>query len=394
MSVSHARTAVSSLLAMLAQIADPRDPRGVRHALVAVLGVVVVATLTGAANYREMGSVAADLPQSLLALLGVRWHPLRGRRVAPSVGTLRRVLIDLDADALDRAVGAWLREHAGCDEAGWAIALDGKNLRGSWDEHGRLVLFSAMTHRRRGPGAEVLTGAVTLGQIAVPEDTNETTQVRTLLEGMDITGALVTADAAHTCTETARYLVEECEADYLLTVKGNRSSLHAAAINAGRKLIAAVPEHVLEESEHGRISRWATWSTDLTEDDGIQLPHARRLAVIRRDTADLAGRPVSKQIALVLTSRASLSAAGISTHTRGHWGIENLEHRSRDTVWNEDDHQAYIGNGPRALATFRNLTLGIFAINGITKIKETVQWISRDPRRALPLITQRYDQRG
>jgi hypothetical protein len=84
--VSHACQGVSSLLAMLGQIVDPRARRGIRHALVAVLGVVVVVTLAGAANFREMGSTAADLPQSLLALLGVRWHPLCGVRVAPSAG--------------------------------------------------------------------------------------------------------------------------------------------------------------------------------------------------------------------------------------------------------------------------------------------------------------------
>jgi hypothetical protein len=67
--------------------------------------------------------------------------------IAPSAGTLRRVLIALDTDELDRAVGAWLREHADCDADGWAIALDGKDLRGSWNDDGRLVLFSAMTHR-------------------------------------------------------------------------------------------------------------------------------------------------------------------------------------------------------------------------------------------------------
>jgi predicted transposase YbfD/YdcC len=361
---------------------------------VAVLGVVVVATLAGAANYREMGSMAADLPQSLLALLGARWCPARRRRVAPSAGTLRRVLIALDADALDRAWGAWLREHADCDERGWAIALDGKDLRGSWDAGGRLVLFSAMTHRRHGPEGGIIGAPVTLGQIAVPQGTTETTQVRTLLQGIDIAGALVTADAAHTCVETARFLVQEAGADYLLTVKGNRSALHAAALAAGRALIAAEPEHVVEESQHGRISRWTTWSTDLTPDHGIELPYARRLAVIRRDIADLAGQPLSKEIALVLTSRASLSAAGISNHTRGHWGIENLEHRARDTVWHEDDHQAYIGTGARTAATFRNLALGIFAINGLTKIKETVQWIGRDPRRALPLITQCHSRKS
>jgi len=53
-------------------------------------------------------------------------------------GTLRRVLIELDADELDAAVGAWLCEHAACDEEGWAIALDGKDLHGSWDSGGSL----------------------------------------------------------------------------------------------------------------------------------------------------------------------------------------------------------------------------------------------------------------
>ncbi|MFL6053180.1 MAG: transposase family protein [Actinoallomurus sp.] len=127
---------------MLAGIIDPRDPRGVRHPLLAVLGVAVVTTLAGAVNYRELGSVAADLPQRLLRLLDVRWDRGRRRWEAPSAGTLRRVLIELDADELDAVGGAWLREHASCDREGWAIALDGKDLHGSWSDDGRLVLFS------------------------------------------------------------------------------------------------------------------------------------------------------------------------------------------------------------------------------------------------------------
>jgi hypothetical protein len=132
------------------------------------------------------------------------------------------------ADELDAAVGGWLREHATCDDSGWAIALDGKDLRGSWDVDGRLVLFSAMTHRAVGQDA------VVVGQIRVPQGTTETTQVRALLDPMNITGALVTADAAHTCAGTAGYLVENKHADYLLTIKGNRPILQAAAVAVGR----------------------------------------------------------------------------------------------------------------------------------------------------------------
>jgi predicted transposase YbfD/YdcC len=364
---------------MPAGVTDLRDPRGVRHPLVAVLGVAVMATLAGAANYRELGSVASDLPQRLLGLLGARWDQARRALAAPSGATLRRVLTRLDADELDAAVGAWPRRRAVCDAGGWAIALDGKDLHGSWEASGRLVLFSAMVHR---------TGrhdAVVLGQITVPEGTTETTQVRALLDPMDIAGALVTADAAHTCIETARYLVEDKRADYLLTIKGNRSSPHAAAVAAGRDLIAAPPGHVNEERGHGRINRWTTWATDT--DAGIGLPYAARLAVIRRDVADLAGQPLSKQVVIVATSRATLSAAEICGHARRHWGIENLEHRARDTVWREDDQQAYLGNGPRAMAALRNLALGLFSIHGITQIKQTVRAIGRRPMRAVPLIT-------
>ncbi|MEV4002431.1 transposase family protein [Actinomadura sp. NPDC049753] len=193
MPVSHVQGRVSSLLEMLAAITDPHDPRGVRHPLLAVLGTAVVATLAGAANYRELGSVAADLPQQLLRLLGARRDEVRRRFAVPSGATLRRVLIGLVADELDIALGAWLREYAVCDQRG-AIALDGKNPRGSWSDDGRLVLFTAMTHRTERQAA------VVLAQIAVPEGTTETTQVRTLLEGLYVAGALVTADAAHTAS--------------------------------------------------------------------------------------------------------------------------------------------------------------------------------------------------
>ena len=106
MPVSHARAQVSSLLEMLAGVTDPRDPRGIRHPLTAVLGIAVVATLAGAANFRELGSVAADLPQHLLRLLGARWDWACLRFTAPSAATLRRVLTTVDADELDAAVGA------------------------------------------------------------------------------------------------------------------------------------------------------------------------------------------------------------------------------------------------------------------------------------------------
>ena len=46
-----------------------------------------------------------------------------------------------------------------------------------------------------------------------------------LLRRTDLEGALVTIDAMHTQTETGRIIVQECGADYLLTVKGNQTGV-------------------------------------------------------------------------------------------------------------------------------------------------------------------------
>lgn len=79
--------------------------------------------------------------------------------------------------------------------------------------------------------------AAGIGQTTVPAGTTETIQVPTLLGEMDITGALVIAVAAHTCAATAPYLVEDCRAGYLLTIKGAGASLHAVAIATRRDLV-------------------------------------------------------------------------------------------------------------------------------------------------------------
>jgi hypothetical protein len=83
---------ISRLLEMLGKLADSRSPRGKRHTLVFVLACAVVAVLAGACNYRQLGSQAADLPQSLLATLGSRGNWFRRRYDRPSESTLRRVL--------------------------------------------------------------------------------------------------------------------------------------------------------------------------------------------------------------------------------------------------------------------------------------------------------------
>jgi predicted transposase YbfD/YdcC len=223
MPVSHALSSVMTstdeqapgLLGVLARVRDPRRRRGRRFALVFVLAVAVVCVLAGAKNFREIGDQAADLPQDLLAALGGRPHPLWRRIIAPSEKRIRTLLQALDAAALDAAIGGWLRALAAAgklDGLLTAIAIDGKWLRGVAD--GQVKLFAAMLHEDK----------VMIAQHRIPDDTNEITQVKELLAPVDLTGAVITADAAHAQHDTAAYIAGPAadggrESDYLLAVE-------------------------------------------------------------------------------------------------------------------------------------------------------------------------------
>ena len=179
------------LLAALGQIVDHRKARGKRHSLASLLAIATAATLAGARSIAAIGEYAADCPQPVLAALGAKFHPVKGRYVAAHGDTIRRALGAVDAAALDEVVGAWLfrQVRAGHLDAGQLVlALDGKSMRGALREDGRQVhLFAAMVHS---------TGIV-VGQQEVDAKSNEITAFRPLLEGLDLQGGLVTADALH-----------------------------------------------------------------------------------------------------------------------------------------------------------------------------------------------------
>jgi len=112
-------------------------------------------------------------------------------------------------------------------------------------------------------------------------------------------------------------------------------------------------------------------------------------AVIRREVSETTGERVSKEHALILTSRKAgkMTAADVNRHTRGHWGIENKSHYVRDTVYQEDRNQTYSGDGPQAIASLHNLVLSLFRLKGVSAVKETTEWICRDQERALQFMT-------
>lgn len=207
------------LLARLESIGDHRKRRGVRHSLASVLAIAAAATLAGARSLTAIGEWAADAPQDVLARLGAKYHPTKGRFIPPHDATIRRAVAGVDTDALDKVIGDWLTDqvHAGTlDDRQVALAVDGKSLRGARGDDGRPVhLFAAMVH---GEGTVI-------AQREVDHKTNEITALRPLLDDVDIGGAVVTADALHAQRDHAEFLVGDKDADYIFGVKANQPTL-------------------------------------------------------------------------------------------------------------------------------------------------------------------------
>jgi predicted transposase YbfD/YdcC len=364
-----------SLLDDLAQLADPRKRRGRRHALGAVLAVAVAATLAGARSLAAIGEWAADAPGPVLAALGVRPHPLRGVWRPPSEATVRRVLARVDPDALDLVIGAWLAGQQPPPPRPWrqAVAVDGKTLRGSGHHHTAPVhLLAAMDHSSR----------TVLAQVDVNTKTNEIARFQPLLAGLDLTGRVLTADAMHTQRQHADWLVTHKHAAYLLIVKANQPTLHQQLATLPWRHIPA-QDHTRDRG-HGRAELRRLQVTTIA---GLDFPHATQAIRITRRVRSLQRhrwRTVTVYAVTNLTA-AQARPARLADWIRGHWGIEALHH-IRDVTLAEDASQVRTGTAPRAMASLRNLAVGILRAHGYRNIAAALRRNGRDATRVLPLL--------
>lgn len=201
------------LLEMLAEIPDPRMRRGVRHSSKCLLAICACAVLCGAESFDAIAQWAQCCSQDMLRRLHCTYRERTKSYIIPSEPTIRRFLQSIDAEAVDSVLSQWFFAFAEPDSP---LAVDGKTVRGARSANGRqLHLLSAFLHKE----------AVVAAQSQVDGKTNEIKAVRPLLDSIDVEGRAVTFDALHAQKDTARYLVEEKKADYVITVKGNQPTL-------------------------------------------------------------------------------------------------------------------------------------------------------------------------
>jgi predicted transposase YbfD/YdcC len=255
--------------------------------------------------------------------------------------------------------------------------VDGKSLRGTRHSaaDGQAVHLLAAADQR--------TGAV-LSQRDVDGKTNEITRFEPLLEDLDLAGRVITADALHTQRETAEFVVTTKNAHYILIVKKNQPGLYATIKNLPWKDTPA--GHSQQNQGHGRQECRDLKTAAVAA--GLLFPHAARAIRITRRARPISGTGNwSTRTAYAVTSLNASQAnpAELARWVRGHWRIEALHH-IRDDTYGEEASQARAGNGPRAMATLRNLAIGALRTAGHPNIAAATRSHARDATRTIATL--------
>ncbi|RWA78543.1 MAG: ISAs1 family transposase, partial [Mesorhizobium sp.] len=225
---------MSSLESYFGALPDPRAGNAT-HRLGDLIVMMIAASLCGASNATEFSLFAQERKQALSRLIAYE--------VAPSHDTFSRLLRLLDPEAFSRAFAAFAAGFArACEEV---VSLDGKALRRAYEKG--LAASPPLTVSAFAAETRLCLAAVSPG-----EEENEVEAALKVIELIDLTGRLVTADALHCHTRMAKAITER-GGDYLLALKGNRRHWVGHANRHLAETAPAVAERT--ETSHGR-SEW------------------------------------------------------------------------------------------------------------------------------------------
>ena len=204
-------TRMMELLDRIEFVEDSRQQAKVRHRMRDIIIIVLLAVLSGADDWVEIGIFAKAHEKYLRQYVKLESG-------VPSHDTIQRVMALVSPEHMQELMTAWQETvNAGKEEELRKIlSIDGKTMRGN---------------RQNGEKPQHIVSAYCdeygycMGQEAVEVKSNEITAIPKLLDKINVRGCVVTADAMGTQTAIAEKIKAK-GGDYTLALKGNQSSLH------------------------------------------------------------------------------------------------------------------------------------------------------------------------
>lgn len=335
-----------SLLAHFQDLPDPRMVNKCAHPFIDILMIAICATIANADGWEDI----ALFGESKLPWLK-QWLALPNG--IPSHDTFKRVFEHLDAEAFQQRFVAWVSDVFTLT-AGQVIAIDGKAVRGTYDNSGKAGLHLV--------SAWATANGLTLAQVAVADKANEIVAIPSLLELLALKGCIVTLDAIG-CQKTIVQAIREQAADYVITVKGNQPTLHThlqqafARADATRFPVDSPAYCETIDHAHGRQEQRQCWVLADTQAAALGWRDCQTLVRIRR-TCQRGSAPASVETHYYISSLAP-SASLLLGAVRAHWGIENGCHWILDVVFHEDASRTRTQNADDNLALLRKMALNL-----------------------------------
>lgn len=344
---------VRGIIEQFKRLPDPRSTINRRHLLVDIIVISICGVLGGADGPEAIAEWAKTKKQWLRKYLKLP-------NGIPSHDTIGRVLERLQPAAFQECFAAWLETlqtgDGGSEPSAQQrqVSIDGKTLRRSHDRRhglGPLHLVSAWATQK----------GISLGQVATEEKSNEITAIPALLERIDVSDAVVTIDAMGCQKDIAEKIIEG-NGDYVLALKGNQGTLHAA-------VEAYFSQHLENDFADVKVSRLTTKEKGHGRKEQryyFQLPVPADLPG-RRDwrglrtigmairVCEVNGQETSEVRHYICSTKRNIKQ--FAAAVRGHWSIENTLHWSLDVMFREDESRTRGRRIADNLAWIRRLVL-------------------------------------
>jgi len=178
----------------------------------------------------------------------------------------------------------------------------------------------------------------------------------------------------------ANYLVQDRQAHFHFTVKGNQSTLLQDLTLYFQQ--RQEPEFIeVAPSDHGRIETRRIWTT--TElNSYLDFPHVQQAFVIEREVLNKKTGQLSLEVAYGITSQPPDQAnpQRLLSTNRGHWCIENSCHYILDWNYDEDRCRIRTGHGPENISRLRRFAISLIKAKGARSVAQKMRQLTRNTR--------------
>ena len=330
---------IETLKDLIAHITEPRRTNfgNIRHKLEDIIIIGLCTVICGGDDFIEMEDFGRTREEWLKQFLELP-------NGIPDSDTFRRVFERLNPKELSQCLVNWLDvEHRKRS----VVAVDGKTICGSANaEHKAFHVVSAF----------VTDNQITLGEIAVPDKTNEITAIPELLDLVDIKDQIVTIDAAGCQKKIAEKIVMK-KADYVLALKDNQPELHKNVRMYFDSFRNEMESEETLDKGHGRMERREyrlltdiSWLEGRKEWKGLKAVGEAKSTVYEKDA-------VCEHTRYFITTLTDVKEFGNAV--RSHWAIENNLHWSLDVIFREDAARARKDNSPLCMNVLRKTALSL-----------------------------------